>query len=742
MRRLDDGHGSRLREHRSPTADAFSDGASQCRFVTQRTRAQLAFPGELLSVTVVALLVVATITWPVARDLDDRYVGFAGDSTVTIAWFWRLEQEEGYEILGKTRVLTNGAPFGWEEGNGVKVQWAFPYYPAYFIAKSFDEVVAYNFVIFSGLVLSAVAMYALVRRLGASPLVAAWSGLVFLLFPWHIEKAQGHAFFVHLEGFPLLLLAAVAWQARPVPSRALALAGSCVILATTSGYFALMALVAAAVLLAVAAYFHAARGVSRVFLRLLLGGGACLGAVGVVYVLARAGSIGTGFWRPKEAAELRIWGARLWEYVLPSYRNPFFDDDFGGWLLRHLHGSNPSETTLFVGWLTLALAAAWLTAALVSRGRLSLERRYVAVAFPALVAVAVLFSLPSPLTAGGSVPGPARLLWELSPQFRVSSRFGVLAMAALVPVAALGLEAVRRRLTVSWPSPVVRHAVSVAVCALAVALSVAELAVSPIFFSTPAGPPPPEYEQLQKTRAGIVAEYPLARAIELITYDYLFLQRYHGRPLLNGAPDGTFSDAVRQVVVDPAAPGTAEALAALGVTAAIVRPSTYVFTGGGAAPMQLGRGYRHIGRSPTGTSVWEVVADPAPALAVFTEGFWSAETPPGGATARWMTSDRARIDLVARRAGTYRARFFVSSYAQPRKLEIRGRDRSTSFVVGSGRNIVLPLRLPRGRSSLELTSLPGPQPVPDGRTVALSMSNWRFEAVARVPRGGLLIPFS
>ena len=65
------------------------------------------------------------------------------------------------------------------------------------------EVVAYNLTILSGLVLSALGMYALARRLGCTPLVAGWAGLVFMLFPWHIWRVNvGHASLVHLEALP------------------------------------------------------------------------------------------------------------------------------------------------------------------------------------------------------------------------------------------------------------------------------------------------------------------------------------------------------------------------------------------------------------------------------------------------------------------------------------------------------------------------------------------------------------
>ena len=98
---------------------------------------------------------------------------------------------------------------------------------------------------------------------------------------------------------------------------------------------------------------------------------------------------------------LLVYGARPWEYLLPSYRHPYFGAEVGPWLLAHLHGSNFSETSLYVGWITIALAAYWLAFAAIRRSQLSSQDWFVVKALPLLIAVALVFSLPSPLWGGG-----------------------------------------------------------------------------------------------------------------------------------------------------------------------------------------------------------------------------------------------------------------------------------------------------------------------------------------------------
>ena len=86
------------------------------------------------------------------------------------------------------------------------------------------------------------------------------------------------------------------------------------------------------------------------------------------------------------------------------------------------------------------------------------------------------------------------------------------------------------------------------------------------------------------------------------------------------------------MVLDPAQPGTAQTLALLGVTAIVIHPG-----GPADTPLQPREptaepGYRLVGRFPDQSSVWKVVAQPAPALVTLPGGFGAA-TPVAAASA-------------------------------------------------------------------------------------------------------------
>src|SRR5919198_607917 len=94
---------------------------------------------------------VCALMWPVVAHLGSTVTGSLGsDSTGSVAWLWTLQHETGYHILGTTHHAMSGAPPGWDEGNGLNIQWFLPYYPAYLATKLFGPVAAYNLITLAG----------------------------------------------------------------------------------------------------------------------------------------------------------------------------------------------------------------------------------------------------------------------------------------------------------------------------------------------------------------------------------------------------------------------------------------------------------------------------------------------------------------------------------------------------------------------------------------------------------------
>ncbi len=633
-------------------------------------------------------LFVCVLMWPVVRHLGSAIIGSPGsDSTGSVAFFWTLQHESGYHLLGTTHHTLSGAPFGWDEGNGLNIQWSLPYYPAYLATKLFGAVVAYNLVTLAGYVLSGASMYLLVRYLRCSRLVAAWAAVVFIIFPWHFARAE-HASLTHLEVLALLVLALIAAVRNPTWIRFGFVGAATLACWLTSGYFGGMA-----VITVIAFSFGAALTVPRPRALLLAGGaiGAALLASGLVAIGSYASGANAGAGIQREADALRPYGLRPLELVVPAANHLVFDLD--SFWRRHMHGSpNFTEISNDLGLLTFALAIGWLVIVLRRRNGMAAATAGLVTAF----IVGFLFALPSPV-AGISMP--SKLLWHVLPAFRVPSRWDPLLMTALLPLAALGLQMLAH--TVER-----RHRfAAVAVVATALVLSFVELATNrPHHFRTV--PVPPEYTALERsTPNGILAEYPLG-----YSDIYRLWQRVHGRPLVNGAPEGSVADQVRFMVLDPAQAGTAQTLSLLGVTAVAIHPG-----GPADTPLQPreptpAEGYRLVGRFPDRSSVWAVVAPPAPALLTLPGGFATPRLVAGNVVGYPLVdpSGVALLELRAKAPGVVRLVFDATAPSGSRQFRIQDAVGEHAFTFSGSMHFELNVEVTRGVSQLLLKTDPAP----------------------------------
>jgi O-antigen/teichoic acid export membrane protein len=634
---------------------------------------------EGLTVVAATTLFVCVLMWPIVVHMGSTIIGTLGsDSTGGVWWFWQLNHESGYHILGTTHHTLTGAPFGWDEGNGLNLQWLLPYYPGYLATKIVGEVAAFNLVTLSGYVLSGVSMYALTRYLGCGRLVAAWAAFAFVIFPWHVARAE-HASLVHIEVLVWLVLALVAAVRTPTMLRFAFVGVATLACWFTSGYYGAEALVTA---LAFAG--GAALVVSRRRLYLVGGiGGAALGATAIIGIAALLSGTNRGAGLERQATDLASLGLRPLELVVPPAGSLVFGDSLKSYWASHLHGSNTTEITNFAGWVTLLLAAFWVVTW--ARRR----RDAVTAGLLAALVVGFLFALPSPWHG---IVMPSRLLWELVPAFRVPSRWEPLLMTMLVALAALGLQRVAGGMT--------RRA-GAAIVAVALALSFAELAIhtaTPRFRTTPA---PPEYAAVARTSPGILAEYPLASSDV-----FRFWQRVHGRPLVDNAP-GTAStnDDVRLVLLDPAVPGTAQSLSLLGVTALVIHAHAIVDAEVLPGTPPASEGYSKVAITADGSSVWRVTAAPAPALVTLTGGFSPPRRLSDGTVGFPLssTSGVAAVDLRAKVAGVVRVVFDV---VPPKvggwNLRVADAQREQPFTITGRTAVAVNVAVPRGHSRLLL----------------------------------------
>jgi hypothetical protein len=281
---------------------------------------------------------------------------------------------------------------------------------------------------------------------------------------------------------------------------------------------------------------------------------------------------------------------------------------------------------------------------------------------------------------------PSKLLWDVLPGFRVPSRWDPLLMASVLPLAALGLQDVRRR-------------IGVAVVLVAFALSFVELSTHRVaHFRTV--PVPPEYSALaHETPAGIVAEYPLGYS-DL----YRLWQRVHKRPLVNGAPEGSLADEAHLMVLDPKEPGTASSLALLGVTAIVLHPGGPADTPVQPREPAPSDGYRLVGRFPDTSSVWAVTAPAAPAFAMLSGGFALPRRLDNGAIGYPLVASGgvAVMELRARQAGIVRIEFDASAPGGEHQFRVQDSQGEHAYPFTGSMHFDANIEIPAGASQLLL----------------------------------------
>jgi hypothetical protein len=662
---------------------------------------------EAIVVLAVATGFVCALFWRMVTAIGSVLVEPSTDAPGTIGWLYQLRHESGYHVFGTTHHTLTGAPFGWDEANGLNIQWLLPYYPAYLLTNVTSAVGAYNVILLAGFVLSGAAMYLLVRYLGCSRPVAAWAGLVYIVFPWHLMRVP-HASLVHLEFLPLLLLALVASFRRPTWLRFTLVGVTTLACWLTSGYFGTMAVVTA-VAFALGVVLNPSAGGRRLRFSALAVSSAFAGTL-LFGALAHAADVGPDAGLNRRIADVYTWGVHLPELVVPAARNFVFGRWTAPFLATRQHGSYAVETTNYLGLLTLALAAAWLVLTW-RRGQTPDARKRLATpAFATVAVVAFLLSLPGRVSVfGQTVRTPAWLLWQVVPAFRVPSRWSVVVETALVPLAAFALQravSAARRRAPRWRG----SALAAALAVTAMVVSFLELGFDPTTSRVSMNDVPAEYAALSRTPPGILAVYPLVPRL-----DYFLWQTRHQRPLLNTDAFGSAADDAQHALVNPGSPGTAEQLALLGVTTIVTNgdalrwgPAQYP-----PNPPSWGPGYRLLARTETGASTWRVVARPAPAFIAAVSGFGPPEALAEGtpAFALLSSSGVGYFTIRAKQAAAVRLSFDgTPPQGGKRVIRLANDSEQRAFALPTANthvSVILAIR--RGVSLVLVKTDPAPQ---------------------------------
>lgn len=711
----------------APPGHTSRDSAAATHLTRLLNAAQTLRRGECLLAFVVYAGFAVFITWPLATNPSGLLSGVsvAGDLGGSVAQVAYVVQHHINPFL-PTPLHGLDAPHGlsqaWVENWG-----SFPGNVALFgLGYIFGAVAGSNIFLWLSFVLSGMSMFLLIRRLFGSFGAALLAGFTFAFFPFAVDKLNGH--YQYMDGWVLVL---GVWRmlevARRPTARNALLAGAAVAFGMWwTPYFILIGGIAFVVMelvvLAVGWAEHRVRAASKAVVLAGLPIVAVFGGLGALTILA--GGSATGTLRTQSIDQLYTYSARWLEWVLPDRNNLIFGGLTRSYLTNHLHGSNFSESSLYIGISVIALAAVGSVQA-VRRSRLrrggDLDIAVLAtLSGLALALVAAWCSAPPTVQVlGVSVPTPPDAIFRLTSTWRVYTRFvELLELGLCIPLAYAVSRILRSR---GWP---LRVAI---VVGLGVVLTL-DLWSRPSV-RTVSVSPPPEYVWLHDHPGGIVADWPLEPAA-YPDYAPLFWQAYDHHPLFQGYADGSEDESMKLDMGDLREPTTAPYLADLGVRYIVVRPGDV----GATLANLTRRRYRLRFASPVG-SVWQVDARPARIRLDALAGFSLVEGGPGFEY-RWMDAPGV-LGIFARNCASCHGTvsFDSSSNGVPRMLTVRDQasDRVLTHVsIPAGRSVpvtVPDVRLSHGWARLSLsTDVPPTRPNgTDPRLLSISVGEPRFD---------------
>lgn len=643
-------------------------------------------------------------------------------------------------------------PFGVDWGAGAfqpLLQW-----PLTFFAVLGGEVFSHNLYILISFPLSGMTMYYLARHLTGDWAASAVAGLVYAFSPHHFTLGMAYLGLTHMQWLPIFVLTLFRLAEAPSVRVGLACGGAFALVVLTNyyhGYF--MTIFALLFLLCLWLHDRLVGRVAFLTWRTVRGGLVAV-ATAVALVLPFTYRIFLTALFPPEGFPAEAFGyvrpyvhffkyaARLWDYVLPSEFHPLWGEASPA-VYRFLTGEGGRhyfDATLFLGLVPLALSVyafrQWRAG-----GRE--PRRDLAMLVLVLgLFTAIFFSLPPLISLGlFELPTPPYIFSAIAPMFRVSARFGVVAILAVSALAAIGLSELLGQLASARQRSVVGG--------LAALLVLAEFTPVPPGHTRDVTQIREVYRWLAAQPGEFaVAEYPLERSDFTEHYYYGFNQRIHRKPLINGAIGGTPAEAIRRTVTNLLDAETPARLAALGARHAIVHKDIYrelLDLGIGDPTIQRkaystetlrrlreAAGLRLIQEFPEAL-VFEVTADPVPVVLSLWGRFYGEERWPDGRRWRWM-GDEGRFVLY--RPGNSPVRldlsFLAVSSRRERVVEIRlnGQEVARATVApGEPTPVTIDaLMVPPGLNTVSLTTRPGPeaQEGPRGeRQVSIAISEAR-----------------
>ena len=478
----------------------------------------------------------ASYVSPVLVSCSERFIGVPGDQTV---FAWLSEASPNSPPFWGETALTN-APFGEDLYEPMHITGLVPYTATWVMNKVVSPNCSFNILMASGFILTSVVTFLFIAWLlrGRSYLAAWFGGYLAAFTPYLMAKTPYHVSYVYcglLVGVIWLLLAL--WRKWGYKLAAGLMLLTAIIFYHDPYFIQLVIVVYGSFFVGLALYVWRDKLPWKkvwVFLKRLLVVSPILLVLISPMIITRVvykDQIDTVVANSRDndiISEGLAYGARPWEFIFPSTYNPLLPEKLVALKLDKQHGSNPAETTLYLGVVPLGLTIwlIWMFARKkVRKSEINsiVESKLLVWVMVALIVISGLFSLlPRASIAGIPLYFPSELLLNLTSMWRVPARLVVLVQVGLAVLSAVALYFIITRLRV-------RKVLRLIVVSTLIIVSFLEFLSYNPFNRSYWGYDkiPSAYTEIKNNSAvKRIAEYPLLDAPR--NYAFIYYQTYQG----------------------------------------------------------------------------------------------------------------------------------------------------------------------------------------------------------------------
>jgi hypothetical protein len=510
---------------------------------------------------VIATVVFALFSWlymgNALTSCSTSTASLGSDSTGGMAWMqWVGGNDLSWEASTKSNY-----PYG-EAINRPQLVTSALFISAYKVLASLTTpICGLNLIVLLGYLSCALTMFGLVKWLLGRSDIALFAGYAAAFVPFHLIKSQSHVNYIYGSLFIGIIWSFLWLISKPSYYRAILLGIVSCLSFYFDGYFILFsALLLAGLFGSYFAYeiirfvfvkekIQTKIGVMFRRIKFLLVAAITLGLllvpIAVVYKSnSKQISESLASVRSPIISETLIYGARPIEFVAPAANNPLLPDSYAAWRMSKVHGSNPSESTLYLGTTIILLAIVALLYVLWPKKQSYKFKTiyYRRLIFMIGMTILLCFSLSLPAYAyigGHSLRTPTWVMVHFTANWRVLSRLFLVIQPMVVVLASFGLY---------WLTKDRRKVVRMLIVLLCFGLLFLEYLPQPLSYAQDYySSAPPIYKQLAHDKSvKVVAEYPLADfgySPGIFTY-----QPLHNKILLN-ANDGGISKGPRDASI-------------------------------------------------------------------------------------------------------------------------------------------------------------------------------------------------